>query len=494
MTMQLSPVEKREKLILSEEELKKLQEFEEQCVEQYFKQKEDREQSSNDERIRITADRVENMAMRLEEVNEREHFMKASLQTVDIRLAQLEEFTGRMVNAMEKLAGVDKAELTHTRSRCPSECDASYLIRQNSTEATSMYRFHMDGDDATFEDSVGLMSPAMGSHRKRYSSERDEKDLVEQKVTMSPRRQLGFRQSSSSHGQRESSQRLEVTQDPRSFNSCVDIFVSSSNGCPSPLKMRGETNYQRFLREAEAGFDGNSVTEAVSVTRTKLEACISFPLEKSKSVSYFAPQMHAARQTTVLKARSVIFGPGGLVSGQQESWGSDCGYIMDHVHSTNWAARCDRTFRKNVPEEQVMVEEAVRQTLLSSPETLAEQKQQLTDTEDAAESGSFVSARSTSRAERPRKIPKSENFLTVAPDRIISPRSKSLHGPYRKTMPKMGESFDKPKQAFSTKDLRQVCVDPRSVRGDPRLVRVYPRQTDSSRVTGQKKKSTETFC
>uniref|UniRef100_A0A8C2HM91 TRPM tetramerisation domain-containing protein n=1 Tax=Cyprinus carpio TaxID=7962 RepID=A0A8C2HM91_CYPCA len=45
--------------------------------------------------------RVENMSMRLEEVNERENTMKASLQTVDLRLSQLEEINGRMVNALE---------------------------------------------------------------------------------------------------------------------------------------------------------------------------------------------------------------------------------------------------------------------------------------------------------------------------------------------------------------------------------------------------------
>uniref|UniRef100_A0A668UYG1 Uncharacterized protein n=1 Tax=Oreochromis aureus TaxID=47969 RepID=A0A668UYG1_OREAU len=45
--------------------------------------------------------RVENMSMRLEEVNERENTMKASLQTVDLRLAQLEELHGRMATALE---------------------------------------------------------------------------------------------------------------------------------------------------------------------------------------------------------------------------------------------------------------------------------------------------------------------------------------------------------------------------------------------------------
>uniref|UniRef100_A0A286XZI5 Transient receptor potential cation channel subfamily M member 1 n=3 Tax=Cavia porcellus TaxID=10141 RepID=A0A286XZI5_CAVPO len=64
------------KLFLSEEELKRLHEFEEQCVQEYFREKEDEQQSSSDERIRVTCERVENMSMRLEEINERENFMK----------------------------------------------------------------------------------------------------------------------------------------------------------------------------------------------------------------------------------------------------------------------------------------------------------------------------------------------------------------------------------------------------------------------------------
>ncbi|XP_023378462.1 transient receptor potential cation channel subfamily M member 1-like [Pteropus vampyrus] len=95
------------KLFLGEEELKRLHEFEEQCLQEHFQDKEDEQQSSRDERIRVTSERVENMAMRLEEINERESFMKTSLQTVDLRLAQLEELAGRMASALESLAGLD---------------------------------------------------------------------------------------------------------------------------------------------------------------------------------------------------------------------------------------------------------------------------------------------------------------------------------------------------------------------------------------------------
>ncbi|KAM8860937.1 transient receptor potential cation channel subfamily M member 1b isoform 2-T2 [Synchiropus picturatus] len=138
------------KLRLNPEELKNLYEFEEQCVEEYFREKEDEQQSSSDERIKVTSERVENMSMRLEEVNERENTMKASLQTVDLRLAQLEEIHGRMAAALEKLAGVDKSELTRTHSRNSSVCDPSSLLRQgsiNSADGYSLYRFHMDMEE-----------------------------------------------------------------------------------------------------------------------------------------------------------------------------------------------------------------------------------------------------------------------------------------------------------------------------------------------------------
>lgn len=88
--------------------------------------------------------------MRLEEVNEREHSMKASLQTVDLRLAQLEEFSGRMMNALEKLAGVDRAELVQTRSRGSSICEPASLLRHGSiysSDGYSLYRYQLEHDD-----------------------------------------------------------------------------------------------------------------------------------------------------------------------------------------------------------------------------------------------------------------------------------------------------------------------------------------------------------
>ena len=45
-------------LFITEDELKKVHDFEEQCIEEYFMEKDDRFNSSNDERIRVTSERL----------------------------------------------------------------------------------------------------------------------------------------------------------------------------------------------------------------------------------------------------------------------------------------------------------------------------------------------------------------------------------------------------------------------------------------------------
>lgn len=94
------------------------------------------------------------MSMHLEEVNERENNMKASLQTVDLRLAQLEEIYSRMVTALEKLAGIDHNELKRTHSQRSSVSGLSSLLRTgsiNSNDGCSLYCYYMDDCPATEE-------------------------------------------------------------------------------------------------------------------------------------------------------------------------------------------------------------------------------------------------------------------------------------------------------------------------------------------------------
>ncbi|XP_041112280.1 transient receptor potential cation channel subfamily M member 3 isoform X3 [Polyodon spathula] len=230
------------KLFITEDELKKVHDFEEQCIEEYFREKDDRFNSSNDERIRVTSERVENMAMRLEEVNEREHFMKASLQTVDTRLAQMEEIIGRMATALEKVAGVERGEINKTRSRTSSDCtDTAYIIRQssfNSQEGNS-YKIQETTEQAG-EESMSPTSPTimprMRSH-SFYAVGTKDRSRVE-KIGCFKERSLSLHRANSSQSiaaQKEPRQiplpinTLAVTDDSKRPSSCIDIYVSSSD-------------------------------------------------------------------------------------------------------------------------------------------------------------------------------------------------------------------------------------------------------------------------
>ena len=51
-------ISKTTELFITEDELKNLHDFEEQCIEEYFREKDDRFNSSNDERIRVTSERL----------------------------------------------------------------------------------------------------------------------------------------------------------------------------------------------------------------------------------------------------------------------------------------------------------------------------------------------------------------------------------------------------------------------------------------------------
>uniref|UniRef100_A0A8C7S1M2 Transient receptor potential cation channel, subfamily M, member 3 n=1 Tax=Oncorhynchus mykiss TaxID=8022 RepID=A0A8C7S1M2_ONCMY len=239
------------KLFITEDELKKVHDFEEQCIEEYFREKDDRFNSSNDERIRVTSERVENMAMRLEEVNEREHFMKASLQTVDIRLAQMEELIGRIAVALERVTGVEQGEVNKARSRTSSDCtdsayvlrqgecpDAAYFLRQssfNSQEGNS-YRLNEGAEGSMSPPSPTSLAMRTRSHsfyvgggRERAGADRAHRFLKEHSFSL--QRANSSQSVALCSAPKESKPlplaTLSVSQQHRP-SSCVDIFVSAS--------------------------------------------------------------------------------------------------------------------------------------------------------------------------------------------------------------------------------------------------------------------------
>lgn len=186
--------------------------------------------------------------MRLEEVNEREHFMKASLQTVDIRLAQMEELIARMVTTLEKVAGVDRPEAAKARSRTSSDCtDTNYILRQSSfnSQEGNTYRLQesmeQGGEESFSPTSPTTLAPRVRSHSFymghsfRDKNQQDRGEVFFKERSLSLHRANSSQSVASGAGAKESKpaplNTLSVQQHHRP-SSCIDIYVSASEEAP----------------------------------------------------------------------------------------------------------------------------------------------------------------------------------------------------------------------------------------------------------------------
>ncbi|XP_075416652.1 transient receptor potential cation channel subfamily M member 6 isoform X2 [Tenrec ecaudatus] len=95
------------KLYLSPEDLKKLHDFEEQCVEEYFHEKVERLNRSCEEQIRVTSGRVTEMHFQLKEMNEKVSFIKDSLMSLDSQVGHLQDLSALTVDTLKVLSAVD---------------------------------------------------------------------------------------------------------------------------------------------------------------------------------------------------------------------------------------------------------------------------------------------------------------------------------------------------------------------------------------------------
>uniref|UniRef100_A0A8C5KNX4 non-specific serine/threonine protein kinase n=1 Tax=Jaculus jaculus TaxID=51337 RepID=A0A8C5KNX4_JACJA len=95
------------KLYLSTEDLKKLHDFEEQCVEKYFHEKMEHLDCSSEERIRVTSERVTEMYFQLKEMNEKVSFIKDSLLSLDSQVGHLQDLSALTVDTLKVLSAVD---------------------------------------------------------------------------------------------------------------------------------------------------------------------------------------------------------------------------------------------------------------------------------------------------------------------------------------------------------------------------------------------------
>ncbi|XP_012280563.1 transient receptor potential cation channel trpm isoform X2 [Orussus abietinus] len=128
------------KLFLEAEDMERLYDFEEECVEEYFREQELKLQMSTDERVKVTTERVENMYQKIEDIEKKESNQNASLQAVDMRIRKLEDLNEQ---TLAHLGVIHRFMATHTpnenfptldiempprrvseRSEAPSEADS----------------------------------------------------------------------------------------------------------------------------------------------------------------------------------------------------------------------------------------------------------------------------------------------------------------------------------------------------------------------------------
>ncbi|XP_073999416.1 transient receptor potential cation channel, subfamily M isoform X2 [Rhodnius prolixus] len=105
------------KLFLDCEDLERLYDFEEEAVEGYFREKENKLHQSTDERIKQTTDRVENMYQKIEDINHKENSQTASIQALEFRLRKLEELSEQTAST---LSVIHRFMTVHSRTGGPS--------------------------------------------------------------------------------------------------------------------------------------------------------------------------------------------------------------------------------------------------------------------------------------------------------------------------------------------------------------------------------------
>ncbi|XP_077375922.1 transient receptor potential cation channel subfamily M member 7 isoform X1 [Festucalex cinctus] len=113
------------KLFLTEEDQKKLHDFEEQCVETYFHEKDDQFHTGSEERIRLTSERVETMCMQLKEVGNKVNFIKRSLHTLDSQIGHLQDLSALTVDTLKTLTAQRASEASKVHNQITRELSLS---------------------------------------------------------------------------------------------------------------------------------------------------------------------------------------------------------------------------------------------------------------------------------------------------------------------------------------------------------------------------------
>lgn len=362
--------------------------------------------------------------MRLEEINERETFMKTSLQTVDLRLSQLEELSGRMVSALENLAGIDRSDLILARSRASSECEATYLLRQssiNSSDGYSLYRYHFNGEELLFEEPAFSSSPGTAFPKKTCSFRVREEDAKPHLDGPGSRHHTPVPSPPTTPGRRRLALDGPASAEPR----------------PGPDSGISD------LKSAETA---QSLSAAgVAGTQLTVQGTASHPGRESKLVRYYPGDPNAYK---TMKSRSFVYSEGRKLLGGHTNWGAEYSSIMDQAwnfHSAEWKCQVQRITRSRSTDIPYIVSEAATQ-------------EELQDEHSGSLLAPQISLSALTVGDRTEK----ENLLSVKPHQTLGfpcLRSRSLHGHPRRAEPAPSK-FDRAGHASSISNLAVVSIAP----------------------------------
>ncbi|XP_055921137.1 transient receptor potential cation channel trpm isoform X4 [Eupeodes corollae] len=99
------------KLFLEKDDLERLYDFEEECVEGFFHEQEIILNQSTDERVKYTTDRVETMSQKIEDINQKENLQTVTVQNIEFRLRKMEEASEQILS---HLAVIHRFMSAHT--------------------------------------------------------------------------------------------------------------------------------------------------------------------------------------------------------------------------------------------------------------------------------------------------------------------------------------------------------------------------------------------
>ncbi|XP_052793004.1 transient receptor potential cation channel subfamily M member 3-like isoform X2 [Mya arenaria] len=211
------------KLFLSHDDMEKLHDFEEECAEDYFREKEMHVQSSTDKRIQLTNERVENMNLRMDDMNQKENFIMLNLQTIDHRMSILEDLA---IQNMEVL-GQMKSVMSQFDLR-------SCNISTSSTPSNS--RARLDSEEST--------------------------DQIEYDDFISPGQKEG--QTSATTSRRRKLEGLASSESGKSLNPEANSIMRS---LPSPILVHSQKAIKDDSLQRYTDFSKTSTKSAMSLTR-----------------------------------------------------------------------------------------------------------------------------------------------------------------------------------------------------------------------------------